>query len=230
MLEENLKKIITELSNGNNLGEKITLVGASKTMSVEVINRAVKLGLKVVAENKVQEFREKTELIDKSASQHFIGHLQTNKVKYLVGKVDLIHSVDSVKLAQEIDKTAKKLSTVQNVLIEINVGGELSKSGFDFDNVKNAVSEISKTCANVKIKGLMAMLPKSEDNEYLIALCKKTRALYDEFKALYIDFEYLSMGMSNDYKLTVQNGSNMVRLGTTIFGERNYGENKNGNI
>ena len=230
MLEENLKAIIAEISKGNNLGENITLVGASKTMSVEVINRAIELGLKVVAENKVQEFREKTELISKNADQHFIGHLQTNKVKYLVGKVSLIQSVDSVKLANEIDKTAKKLGVIQNVLLEINVGGELSKSGFDFENVALAVNDITKNCNNVKIKGLMAMLPKSDDEQFLSDLCQKTRALYNEFNSRGYSFEYLSMGMSNDYKIAVKNGSNMIRLGRTIFGERNYGDSKNGNI
>ena len=127
MLKDNLLSIIEEIKNGNPYGEDITLVGATKFVDVEVINDAIDLGLKVVAENQAQEFVRKTEFISKNAKQHFIGHLQTNKVKYLVGKVDLIHSVDSVKLANAINERALKLGVVQNVLLEINVGGESSK-------------------------------------------------------------------------------------------------------
>ena len=169
MYKENLKNILEELSKGNNLGEEITLIGATKTISPEVINEAISLGLKVVAENRVQEFREKTELIDKSARQDFIGHLQTNKVKYLVGKVNTIHSVDSVNLANEISKRAKSLNLTQNILIEINIGGELSKSGFSKENAIESALALSKL-DNVNLVGVMAMLPKSEDEEYLSTL------------------------------------------------------------
>lgn len=220
---ENIKELIEEISHGNNLGEEITLVGASKTMPVEVINQAINLGLKVVAENKVQEFREKHELIDKRAHQHFIGHLQTNKVKYLVGNVELIHSVDSEHLAAEIDKVAKKRGVIQKILLEVNIGGELSKSGFNPQNVEEYAMQIASQFENVKIVGLMAMLPHSDDSEQLITLCKKMRSLYDELKEKGLPFKHLSVGMSNDYKIAIKNGSNMIRLGRTIFGERNYG-------
>lgn len=220
---ENLKELIEEISHGNNLGEEITLVGASKTMPVEVINQAINLGLKVVAENKVQEFREKHELIDKRAHQHFIGHLQTNKVKYLVGNVELIHSVDSVHLAAEIDKVAKKRGVIQKILLEVNIGGELSKSGFTPENAEKCALQIASEYKNVLVVGLMAMLPHSDDSEQLIKLCKKMRSLYDELKEKGLPFKHLSVGMSNDYKIAIKNGSNMIRLGRTIFGERNYG-------
>ena len=220
---ENLKDVISELNGGNDLGEKITLVGASKTMSVEKINRAVELGLKVVAENKVQEFREKNELIDKRATQHFIGHLQTNKVKYLVGKVELIHSVDSLHLASEIDTVAKNRCVAQQILLEVNIGGELSKSGFNPSNVIQSALQITAQFNSVKVVGLMAMLPHSDDENLLADLCRKMRELYDQLKSKGLPFEYLSVGMSNDYKIAIKNGSNMVRLGRTIFGERNYG-------
>ena len=221
MLKENLDKVFEKIKNGNNLGEEILLVGATKTMPVDVINNAVDLGLCAVAENRVQEFNEKHELIDKRAIQHFIGHLQTNKVKYLVGKVELIHSVDSVRLAQEIDRVANLRSVTQNVLIEVNVGGELSKSGFDFDECFNAVETVAKTCKNVRIKGLMAMLPPSDDKELLKELCLKMRTAYNKLKENGYDMQYLSMGMSNDYELAINNGSNLIRLGRTIFGQRN---------
>ena len=229
MLKNNVEKILLEIKNGNDLKEDITLVGATKTVSADIINQAVSYGLKVVAENRVQEFREKHNLIV-GADQHFIGHLQTNKVKYLVGNVSLIHSVDSVRLAEEIDKQAKKINVVQNILIEVNVGGELSKSGFDFINAESGVKDISKNFSGVKVVGLMAMLPKSDDKDFLASLCKKMRALYEKLKKDGLPFSVLSMGMSSDYKIAINNGSNMIRVGRTIFGERNYGEKDNGNI
>lgn len=228
MLKENLEKVLNEISNGNNLGEEITLIGATKTMPVEIINQAITLGLKVVAENKVQEFREKTDLIC-GAKQHFIGHLQTNKVKYLVGKVHLIHSVDSLHLAGEIDRVAKNRGVIQNVLAEINIGGELSKSGFDFTNAKENVLKMNDEFKNLHVLGLMAMLPNSEDEEMLANLTKKMRALYDELKEKGLPFSHLSIGMSGDYKIAIKNGSNMIRLGRTIFGERKT-EANNGTI
>ncbi len=217
----NLKNILESIKKGNNLGEKITLIGATKTVPVEVINESIKLGLEVVAENKVQEFREKTDFIDKNARQHFIGHLQTNKVKYLVGKVDLIHSVDSVHLAVEIDKQAKKINAVQDVLMEVNIGGELSKSGINPDNAIETAKEIL-SLDNVNLVGLMAMLPKSDDKEYLAKLTIKMRSLLDELKLINENIRFLSMGMSGDYEIAISNGSNMIRLGSYLFGKRNY--------
>ena len=225
MLKSNIEKVLSQIENGNNLGEKITLVGATKTMDVDTINKAVSFGLNVVAENRVQEFNQKNQLI-LGAEQHFIGHLQTNKVKYLVGKVALIHSVDSIHLAEEINRCAFNKSVTQNVLIEINVGGELSKSGFDFDNAEKNIKEIADKFPNLKVKGLMAMLPRFSEEKVINSLCLKMRALYDNLKGQGFDFEHLSMGMSEDYLIAIKNGSNMIRLGRTIFGERNYGDKK----
>lgn len=220
MLKERLSTIFRSIENGNNLGEQITLVGATKTIDYTTINQAINYGLKVVAENKVQEFREKTDFIV-GASQHFIGHLQTNKVKYLVGKVDLIHSVDTIKLATEISKQANKLNVVQKVLLEVNIGGEQTKSGFTPEEIESALVEIS-TLENLKVQGLMTMLPPSNDQVYLAQLFRKMRAIYDGLKEKGYNLTYLSMGMSNDYKLAIQNGSNMIRIGSGIFGPRNY--------
>lgn len=225
-IKENLDKILSEISVGNNLGEKITLVGATKTVPAETINLAVNCGVNVVAENKVQEFREKTDKI-LGAKQHFIGHLQTNKVKYLVGKVELIHSVDSLKLANAISFQAQKLSVVQDILLEINIGGELSKSGATPENAisfyRDAVS-----LKGIRVKGLMAMLPRSDDKELLKNLVLQMRKIYDTIKKEDKNFEYLSMGMSADYKIAIENGSNLIRIGSLIFGKRDYGENGNG--
>ena len=220
-MKENLKKILTELSSGNNLGERVTLVGATKTVAADIINEAIENGLTVVAENRVQEFREKTELLDKRAVQHFIGHLQTNKVKYLVGNVALIHSVDSLRLAQEISAQAAKKGIVQDILCEVNVGGELSKSGFNPDNLFQSVEDVAKL-PNVRVKGLMAMLPISNDENFLAPLFTKMRKLYDTLKEKGYPFEHLSMGMSGDYLTAIKYGSNMVRIGSGIFGARVY--------
>lgn len=223
MLKENVEKILKEIENGNDRGEKITLVAATKTVPTEKINQAVSYGITAVAENRVQEFREKTDFIV-GAEQHFIGHLQTNKVKYLVGKVKLIHSVDSLKLAEEISRVATLRNVTQNVLAEINIGGELSKSGITPDTAEEFVNEISKL-KGICVKGLMAMLPKSEDEKLLARLCLQMRAIYDKLKESN-SFEYLSLGMSGDYKIAVKNGSNTIRLGSAIFGKRDYALSK----
>ncbi len=220
-----LETLFSELKNGNNLGEKITLVGATKTKDVETINLAVSYGLEVVAENRVQEFIAKRDFIDDKARQHFIGRLQTNKVKYLVGKVELIQSVDSLKLAEIINKTAEKLGVIQNVLLEVNVGEEESKGGFFIDELLEVANQ-TLSLPFINVKGIMAMLPKSDDEVFLSSLCAKARNLFERLKDVCKNAEYLSMGMSNDYKIAIKNGSNMIRLGKTIFGER--GENTNG--
>lgn len=222
MLEDNVSKILAEISAGNNLGEKITLVAATKTMSAETINCAIACGVEVVAENKVQEFREKTALLS-PCRQHFIGHLQTNKVKYIVGNVELIHSVDSINLASAINDFAAKKDKVQNILVEINVGGEISKSGFTYEEAETCVQEITDKFKHVCVKGLMAMMPLNSDETTLKTLFDKMRALYDKLKKQGYPFEYLSMGMSEDYKIAIAHGSNTIRLGTALFGKRNYG-------
>ena len=229
MLKENLDKVFEKIKNGNNLGEEILLVGATKTMPVDVINNAIDLGLCAVAENRVQEFNEKHELIDKRAIQHFIGHLQTNKVKYLVGKVDLIHSVDSIKLALEISKHAVKVGITQDILLEVNVGGELSKSGICPDTALEFYNQV-KVLDGVRVKGLMAMLPKTDDQQLLKSLVLKMREIYDTIKEKDTNIEYLSVGMSADYQVAIKNGANVIRIGSLIFGKRNYGDNQNGNI
>lgn len=223
MLKDNLYNVIESIKNGNNLGEKIHLVGATKMVDADTINKAIEYGLKIVAENKVQEFRQKTHLIDTNATQHFIGHLQTNKVKYLVGNVSLIQSVDSIHLAEEISKVAKNKGVIQNILAEVNVGGELSKSGFDLENIFSAVKSLN-SLENIELVGLMAMLPKLDGEQKLSILCLKMREIFDKLKEEGYNMQYLSMGMSGDYKVAIKNGSNMIRLGSTIFGKRNYGD------
>ncbi len=220
MLKDNLLPILEEIKGKNPFNEDITLVGATKFVDVSVINQAISLGLKVVAENQVQEFVKKTDLISKDASQHFIGHLQTNKVKYLVGKVKLIHSVDSLKLASVISERAIKLNVVQDILLEINIGGEVSKSGFSTLEIEDALKQIA-SLSGLSVKGFMTVLPITEDIGITKKCAKKMREIFDKYKTEY-SLTYLSMGMSGDYKIAIECGSNMIRLGSIIFGKRNY--------
>ena len=221
MFEEKLLNVLELAKNGNPYGESVTVVGATKTQTVEVINKAISLGLKVVAENKVQEFREKTDLLDKSAIQHFIGHLQTNKVKYLVGKVTLFHSCDRDELAEKIGELSLKKGCVSDVLMQVNIGSELSKGGYELSEAKDAFLRLL-SIAGLRVRGVMAMLPESNDEEYLGGLADKMREFFEWCKTKAENIDYLSMGMSGDYALCVKHGSNMIRVGSTVFGARDY--------
>ena len=219
-ITKNVTEIKKELTKGNRFGESVTLVAATKMQTPEAINTAIAAGVDAVAENKPQEFRDKNDLIQ-PCPRHFIGHLQTNKVKYLIGKVQLIHSCDREELAAEIARQSLKNGLVSDILVQINIGEETTKGGYAFENAKEAFLKLSKT-EGLRVKGFMAMLPESEDEALLRALTRKMRSLLDWAKTESAEAEYLSMGMSGDYKLCVEEGSNMVRLGSTIFGARDY--------
>ncbi len=220
MIEENVKKLLASLEGGNCFHEPVTLVAATKTRSPEEINRAIAAGLSDIGENKVQEFCEKFDLV-KGGNRHFIGHLQTNKVKYLIGKTCLIHSVDRDELAEEIAKRSLAAGTITNILVQINIGCEETKGGYPLEEGLGVALALAKT-PGLCLNGFMAMLPISEDEGYLGGLCEKMRRLYEEAKAQIPTIRYLSMGMSGDYRLCLSHGSNMIRLGTAIFGERDY--------
>ena len=217
MIKDNLQSILNEIKNGNNLGEKVTLVGATKFVSVENINIAISNGLSDIGENKAQEFRDKFDLVLKPINYHFFGRLQSNKIKYLIGKVHLIHSVDSLKLLEEINKQSEQKGAQTSVLLELNLGEE-QKGGFLFSEVENAL-KFSESLTSVKVLGFMAMLPDISDEILLESKAQSVRKIYDNYKEKY-DFKYLSMGMSNDYKIAIKNGSNMIRVGSKIFGKR----------
>jgi pyridoxal phosphate enzyme (YggS family) len=221
-IEQNVKRLRLELKDGNCFGERVTIVAATKMQSAERINAAIFAGVDAVAENKPQEFRDKVQSLSTCPS-HFIGHIQTNKVKYLVGKIDLYHSLDRDELANELAKQSKKLAITSEVLIQINIGDEASKSGYSYQEAKQAFLRLSQT-DGLRVRGFMAMLPATNDKEYLILLVKKMRGLYEWAREQSKDVCYLSMGMSGDYALCVAHGSNMIRVGSTIFGARNYGE------
>lgn len=218
MLKENYQNIIDELALGNNLGEKITLLGATKFVDVEKINDAISLGLLHIGENKAQEFRDKFEFYA-PCIKHFIGTLQSNKLKYVVGKADIIDSVSSIDLAILIDEKAKSLGITQKIMLEINAGDEASKTGASLEDAKNLYQKIV-SLKNLELVGIMAMLPISDNEEILANSCQKVRAFYDDIKKQTKTVEYLSIGMSNDYKIAIKNGSNMIRIGSALFGAR----------
>lgn len=219
-IENNVLKIKAELLNGNPFGEKVTLVAAIKMQTAESINAAIQAGVDAVAENKVQEFRDKNDLL-LPCPRHFIGHLQTNKVKYLIGKVELFHSCDRDALADEIARLSLKNGLVSSVLIQINIGDEETKGGYAYERAKETFARLNST-QGLRVKGFMAMLPDVDDEALLRGLTRKMRELYTWAKTQSKDVEYLSMGMSGDYRLCVEEGSNMVRVGSTIFGARQY--------
>jgi len=221
MIEQNVKNLLAEIPETNPFGEKITLVAAVKTRTAEEINRAICAGITDIGDNHAQEFKDKYDEIKGNPVRHFIGHLQTNKIKYLLGRVDLYHSVDRLPLAEELSRKGAGKGVISNILLQINIGCEESKGGFTLAEAETAYAAVKKL-PNLKIVGLMAMLPESDDNEELKRLATQMRELYDKLRASDSNIQHLSMGMSGDWELCVQCGSNMIRLGTAIFGERNY--------
>ncbi len=228
MIEENVKKLLAEIPETNPFGEKVTLVAAVKTQTPEDINRAICAGITDIGDNHVQEFKEKYDLITGNPNRHFIGHLQTNKVKYLIGKIRLYHSLDRMELAEELSKRGARADVVSPVLVQINIGDEQTKSGFEISQAEEVYAQLKAT-PYLKVNGLMAMLPDSDDARLLKTLATKMRRLFEELKAKDEDIEYLSMGMSGDWRLCVDCGSNMIRLGTAIFGARSYPDRPTGN-
>ncbi len=220
MIEENVKELLSSLAGRNCFGEKITLVAAVKTRTPEEINRAIRAGITDIGDNKVQEFTQKYDLIE-GGNRHFIGHLQRNKVKYLIGKTCLIHSVDRDELFEEISSQSEKKALVTDVLLQVNISNEESKGGYPLEEALSAYKKW-RFAPGIRIRGFMGMLPAEGTEEYLRSLALEMRSLYEEAKRENQDISYLSMGMSGDYELCLTCGANMIRLGTAIFGERNY--------
>lgn len=219
-ISQNVKTLLDELRAGNGYGEPITLVAATKTRTPEEINEAIAAGIADIGENKVQEFRDKFDAVQ-GGNRHFIGHLQTNKIKYLVGRTYLIQSLDRDELAEELSKRCQRANVTQDVLIEVNIGCEESKSGYPLQEAWAAYERIRST-QGLRVRGFMAMLPLAGGEEELSALVKEMRALFERAKAQDENIRWLSMGMSGDWKLCLRHGANMIRLGTAIFGERRY--------
>lgn len=219
-ITQRVQELLEELKGGNAFGEKVWLIAATKTQTADAVNEAIAAGVDGVAENKPQEFRDKNELL-LPCPRHFIGHLQTNKIKYLLGKIELYHSCDRDELAKALSKQSFLKGLTSDILIQINIGEEESKGGYPYDEAKEIFSRLNQT-AGLRVRGFMAMLPDSDDEALLRSLVRKMRALFDWAKTQSADVEYLSMGMSGDYALCVEEGSNMIRVGSTIFGARHY--------
>ena len=201
---------------------EITLIAVSKFKPVEDILEAFNAGLTNFGENKAQELRDKAEKITENLTWHFIGHLQTNKVKYVIKAAEFIHSVDSLKLAKEIEKKAAAIGKVQKILLEINTSGEETKFGL---RNKNEIYEIAEYCEkseNLDLRGLMTMAPFTDNRETIRESFLTLRKLKDEINGDGFKLEHLSMGMTNDYLIAIEEGATMLRIGTAIFGARNY--------
>lgn len=203
--------------------EDIRLLAVSKKVPAERVAQALKLGLDTFGENYAQELRDKMQVVEQSsekeANWHFIGSLQKNKVKYLVGNVELIHSLDSLSVSEEINKKAGKLGERQAVLIEVNTGGEDSKGGIEPDKVRAFLKQIEEL-NNIRIKGLMTMAPYSDDPEKARPYFRELRELRDKLSPDHAELTELSMGMSGDFEVAIEEGATLIRVGTSIFGPR----------
>ena len=221
MITKNVENLLKSLPKVNPFGETVTLVAAVKMQTPSSINEAIRAGITDIGDNKVQEFTQKYQQICGNPKRHFIGRLQTNKVKYLLGKVDLYHSVDRMNLAEELSSQGAKKGIVSNILLQVNIGNEITKGGFALQELQEAYKKI-KVLPALKINGLMAMLPDSDDTPLLLSLAHAMRKEFEKLKSIDSGISVLSMGMSGDYKLCIEAGSNMIRLGTAIFNSRNY--------
>lgn len=228
MILENIKQveenIIKSCEKVGRDPKEVTLIAVSKTKPYTAIEEALPSGVLDYGENKVQELTEKYEILPKDIRWHMIGHLQRNKVKYLVGKVELIHSVDSLRLANQIETEFAKKNEIANILIEVNTANEESKFGITSETTEQLVREISKL-EHIRIKGLMTIAPYTdnpETNRVYFRNMKKLSVDIEEKNIDNVSMNVLSMGMTGDYQVAIEEGATMVRVGTGIFGERNY--------
>jgi len=216
-ISENIKKYKSEI------GDDVTLVAISKTKPESDLLEAYNGGQRIFGENKIQEMTDKWENLPKDIEWHMVGHVQRNKVKYMAPFVSLIHAVDSLKLLKEINKEAKKNNRTINCLLQIKIAKEDTKFGLDIEDAKKILtSEVFSEMKNISIKGLMGMATFTEDEAIIKGEFDYLKSVYSSLKKEQSQFEILSMGMSGDYNIAIACGSNMVRIGSAIFGERNY--------
>ena len=212
----------------------VSLIAVTKLHDPSEINEAIKCGATDIGENKVQEIMAKYEYVEGTVNWHLIGHLQTNKVKYIADKVKMIHSVDSLRLAEEIEKRVSALGRTMDILIQVNAAGEEQKSGVAIKDTEQLLKDILNTCPHIYVKGLMQVAPAAENPEDVRIYFKEVKNLYDklakEVSHPNMDFRFLSMGMSSDYQVAIEEGSNMVRIGTAIFGARDYSKDKKAEV
>ena len=221
MVQDNIRRACEK--SGRSL-EEVTLIAVSKTKPLFMIEEAYAAGMREFGENKPQEMRDKAKLLDTPVNWHMIGNLQTNKIKYVVGTACMIHSVDSLALASAIEKEAAKKDMVMDILLEVNMAEEDSKHGFSANEVLSAVSKTAKM-PHLNLRGLMTVAPYTENAEENRIYFRKMKELLVDINAKNIDnicMDTLSMGMSSDYEIAIEEGATMVRIGTGIFGERDY--------
>ncbi|WP_329383015.1 YggS family pyridoxal phosphate-dependent enzyme [Anaerofustis butyriciformans] len=229
-IKDNLTQILQNIENSkknSKFDEDVTLLAVTKFRTTDEIKEVLDFGINNLGENKVKEFETKYEFFKgEDINWHFIGHLQRNKVKNLIGKTALIHSVDSIRLMEEINKQSEKKDVITNILIEFNIAKEENKYGFNEDEV-DSIFENALKFKNIKVKGVMCMAPFTDNKEIIVNVFRKLRKIYDNCRNIYnkydnIDLTIISMGMSNDYEIAIEQGSNIVRVGTSIFkGEKN---------
>ena len=219
-LETINKKIKEAALKVNRDPQEIKLVAVTKTATLEQIKEAINEGVKIIGENKVQEAKGKYQALTTEVKWHLIGHLQTNKVKYAVEIFDLIHSVDSIKLAKEIDKRSVQFKKIIDVLIEVNISGEETKYGYNPEKVEAFLKEISEF-SGIRVRGLMTIAPISKNKEEVRPYFRRLRELSERIRdknIRNIKMDYLSMGMTDDFEIAIEEGANMVRIGRGIFG------------
>jgi pyridoxal phosphate enzyme (YggS family) len=225
-IEENIRYVKENIAKAaekaGKTSEEITLVAVSKTVEPERIKEALRCGIKIIGENRVQEAEEKFKQISEESEKHLVGHLQTNKAKKAVELFDMIQSVDSLRLAEEVSKRAKAKGKTMDILVEVNTSAESTKYGLNPDEVMDFMKQISNL-EGIKIKGLMTVGLFNADMEKVRPCFKKLKRIFDELKEANIpgiEMKYLSMGMTQDYEAAIEQGANMVRIGTAIFGRR----------
>ena len=223
-IDENLKEIRYNIAEAaakyRKSDDDIRLMAVTKTVAPEAVNRAVSLGVDLLGENRVQEYQSKAEFYDKSAEVHFIGHLQTNKVKYIINTVSMIQSVDSLRLASEINRLAGANGTVMDILCEVNVGGEESKSGISPSELSGLLEQLAEL-ENIRVRGLMT-IPPPTDSDVFLARMQELFCRAKDSNIPGVSMEILSMGMTHDYAEAIKYGSTLVRIGTGLFGARKY--------
>lgn len=219
------EKIAKAVVKSNRNLEEVTLIGVSKTVEIPQIIESFKYNIEDIGENKPQEILDKyDQLKSYNKKIHFIGHLQTNKIKYIIDKVNLIHSIDRYSLIEALDKKLKTENKFMDVLIQINIAKEETKGGFYIEELDDVIEFIRKY-QNIKVKGFMVMAPYTENPEEVRWVFKEAKILLDKYKNIncdWADFEELSMGMSNDFEIAIEEGATLIRVGSAIYGERDY--------
>ncbi len=220
-----IKQNIQKIKEESNRQEEVNLMAVTKTVDVDKVLEAIDAGVTDIGENKPQELARKYEVIGDKVRYHLIGTLQTNKVKYIIDKAYMIHSLDRIALCEEIQKRAEKIDKVINCLVQVNISKEESKHGLEEEKVIDFVKQVSSNYKNIHIKGLMTMAPFIDNEKEIRKVFKGLKDLSLEIKELNlpnVEMDTLSMGMSHDYKIAIEEGATIIRVGTSIFGERNY--------